>query len=147
MPQTIEYIDAIARRIKRDVMFVIFHSPSESSNLEKISNYLNDIEFNWRSCQTRTDLIAWLDSNGIGWTPCGHVGNPKIMAGYRGQIYIDLPYDVASPVYQALDKYLELPDGQSRFQDATFCVLGLGVAMKNAAHDEPGFWEKQANDF
>jgi hypothetical protein len=147
MTISIEHIDAIARKVKRDVLFVIFHAPHHGENSERIADYLFDNDFKWEMCGRRQDLIDWLDTRQIEWQPCGHVADPSAMFGYRGQIYINLPFDTSLPAYCALADYLEWPDGRSRFPDATFCALAYEVALENAAHDEPGFWEKWADGF
>jgi hypothetical protein len=34
-----------------------------------------------------------------------------------------------------------------KFEGAKFCYLPLAVAMENAHHDEPGFWDRWAENF
>ena len=147
MPQEIGHIDAIARRLQRDVLLVVFHPPREK--LTEDPEVLLDLYANhdWRECPVRLGLIQWLESQGIAWLPCGGVANTSMMDRYRGQVYVDVPYDLKSPTYQALSQYLELPDGSMRYPEATFCVLPLSTAMENAAHDEPGFWDRWAENF
>lgn len=69
------------------------------------------------------------------------------MLPYRGQIYVDVPYDDSLPEYRKLADFLENPDGSARLPNAIFCYLPLEKAMENAHHDEPGFWEKWAENF
>ena len=38
-------------------------------------------------------------------------------------------------------------DGSMRFSEAAFLYLPLEKAMLNAAHDEPGFWDRWAQTF
>lgn len=66
---------------------------------------------------------------------------------YLGQIYIDVRFETSDPTYQRLCNYLEKPDGTMVFDGAKFCYYPLSEAMKNAHHNEPGFWEKWAEDF
>ena len=134
MPKIIEHIDAIARAKKRDVLFVVFH--------EKLRDSID-----WEVLPIRRQIIGWLDANEIAWRPCGHVGNTSIMTGYKGQIYIDVPFDENDPIYQKVCGYLENSDGTMAFDGMRFCYYPLETAMKNAHHDEPGFWEKWAEDF
>ena len=47
------------------------------------------------------------------------------------------------PELTTLESYLERPDGTMFFETVRFYVVQLKAAMKNAHHDEPGFWEKQ----
>lgn len=144
MPMLIEHIDAIARQKQRDVLFVAFHPPtSDSATAEEITG-MTDVD--WKTLQVRQQIIDWLDAQGIGWKPCGHFANERLMMGYRGRIYIDVPFDASLPAFQAVQAFLELPDGSMRFPDATFFYCPLDKAMENAAHDEPGFWEHWAEN-
>lgn len=135
MPQLIEHIDAIARAKGRDVLMVIFHHRRA------------DKQINWEGLPIRQQIIDWLDAHAIQWKPCAHFANTNMMCGYRGQIYIDVPFDEGDPRYRMVRDYLEKPDGSALFEDAMFCFCPLSDAMKNAHHDEPGFWEKWAEDF
>lgn len=145
MPMLIEHIDAIARQKKRDVLYVVFHLPAsgtaDDDELERRSG------IDWQTLPIRQQLIDWLDARNIGWQPCGPFANVCVMMGYCGQIYIDLPWDESLPDYLALQALLELPDGSMRYPEATFYCCTLDKAMKNAAHDEPGFWERWAEKF
>lgn len=145
MPMHIEHIDAIARQKQRDVLYAAFHPPATSQ--QEAEKGVMAGEFDWRTMPIRQQIIDWLAAQGIDWKPCGHYANVCLMMGYRGQIYIDLPFDAALPAYQKLEKFLELPDGSMRFPEATFFCCPLDKAMKNAAHDEPGFWERWADNF
>ena len=145
MPMVIEHIDAIARQKQRDVLFVAFHrSASATVDVEEI---LDDSRLEWETLPVRQQIIDWLDAQGIGWAPCGHFADMGLMMGYQGQLYIDVPYDRALPAYQAVQALLEFPDGRMQFPEATFYCCSLDQAMTNAAHDEPGFWERWANNF
>lgn len=139
MPQLIKHIDFIARKLQRDVLFVAFHPVAKgpSSSESDIFNF-----FDWKKSKIRGALISWLDDHQIEWSPCGDIALTNM--SYRGHIYLDVPYDTNLPIYKVLIEYLEFPDGTMRFPDATLCVLSLEIAMKNAAHDEPGYWERWA---
>ncbi|HZW13949.1 MAG TPA: hypothetical protein VFF81_12255 [Noviherbaspirillum sp.] len=134
MPTIIRHIDQIARAKGRDVLYVVFHKELTQP-------------VDWEPLPIRKQIIAWLDDNGIAWQACGHVANPCFYCSYRGQIYIDVPFDESDPTYRKLRDYLERPDGTMRYEDARFCYLPLAAAMQNAHHDAPGFWEKWAEDW
>lgn len=134
MPQLIEHIDAIARREQRDVLYIEFHDAEG-----------RPVEFH--ALPLRRRLIEWLDGEGIGWRPCGDVASVRRLRGYEGRLYVDLPFVLDHPGFRKLQAYLEHPDGRMRFSEATFCVLPLAVAMRNAHHDAPGFWERWADGF
>jgi hypothetical protein len=134
MPYEIEHIDAIARAKKRDVLYIDFHK-----NIRD--------QVNWKSLPLRQQIIDWFDANAIEWRPCAHAGSTQIMMSYKGQIYIDLAFNETDPRYQKVCAYLENPDGTMAFDGATFRYYPLSLAMENAHHDEPGFWEKWAENF
>ncbi len=146
MPMLIEHIDAIARQKQRDVLYLVFH-PEVSSETDENELVWRSDEVDWKTLPIRQQIIDWLDAQGIAWKCCGHFANKNLMMGYRGQLYIDLPYYKSLPAYQALEAFLETPDGSMRFPEVTFFCLTLNKAMKNAAHDEPGFWERWAENF
>ena len=69
------------------------------------------------------------------------------MLSYRGQLYIDLPVDENSPAFQAITMFLDKTHGRARLNEVKLMRCKLADAMKNAAHDEPGFWERWAETF
>jgi hypothetical protein len=64
-----------------------------------------------------------------------------------GQLYIDVPYELNNPDYQKLQNFLEDENGEVRFDGVKFWIFPLERAMKNAHHDEPGFWDRRADNF
>jgi hypothetical protein len=58
--------------------------------------------------------IEHIDAHGVPWTACGPFADPRVMAPYLGQVYIDVPYDDALPEYQVVRDYLEHADGTMR---------------------------------
>ncbi len=136
MPQIVEHIDKIAREKKRDVLFVTFQ------NEDNTLNSLNYEEFKFRK-----ELLIWLDEHNISFKKCGHIASENGWEAYRGQIYIDLPFDENNEQYNLLDKHLMNEDNTPKIKGVNFYYLTLEIAMKNAHHDEPGFWEKWAEEF
>lgn len=144
MPQLLRHIDAIARQEGRDVLFVTFYPVSDlAAEFETIISSVKD----WKTLPIRKQIIEWLDTQKISWEPCGERASENSMIPYLGTIYIKVSYDEKNPDYQKLRDYLENPDGSMRFEPALFCYTPLSSAMKNAHHDEPGFWEKWAENF
>lgn len=135
MPQLIEHIDAIARKKQRDVLSIRFYTP------ETVRAY------DYRKDPERQRVTRWLDERGIDWQPCGAVANEYAMQPYRGDVYVDVPYDVSDAQFQALQAYLENPDGTMRHPSVTFEYYPLAMALQNAHHDEPGFWDRWAERF
>lgn len=137
MPRIIEHIDAIARQKQGDVLFVTFF---DDPNGERSPHH-------WEAHPARATIVEWLDSHGYAWQPCGEVASETVMRSYRGSIYLDVPYDRNDASYRALEAFLEFPDGSLRMPHMRFLILDLQSAQKNAHHDEPGFWERWAEDF
>lgn len=137
MPHIIEHIDAIARRKQRDALFVTFCDDP----LGESSPYC------WEEHPAREAIISWLDARGYGWNLCGEVASERVMRSYRGSIYIDVPFDRDDLAYRELEAFLEFEDGSLRLPHMRFLVIDLEHARKNAHHDEPGFWERWADEF
>lgn len=137
MPGLIEHIDAIARKKGRTVLYLEFHP-------QPFSEWRN---YQFEDDATRASIVSWLDAQGVPWTRCGPFANPSVMAPYLGQVYLDVPYDESLPEYIRLRDYLEQPDGTMRHAGVRFYAMPLDHAMQNAEHDEPGFWERWAEEF
>ena len=138
MPQLIEHIDAIARKVGRDVLYLTFYEDQTGTRVAE----------HWEDNPSRKKIVAWLDANGYAWQQCGEFARDgwRVM-GYRGTIYIDTPFERDLPVYRKLEQYLENPEGRLRLPKMRFWALPLSLAMKNAHHDEPGFWDRWAENF
>lgn len=134
MPYLIEHIDKIAREKGRDVLYILFD--------RKIFPHFNCEDF-----PVRTRLIQWFNENNINVIPCAEVASEHHFDSYRGQLFIDAPFDENHRDYIKVRDYLENPDGTSRMPGVLFCYLPLEHAMINKNHDEPGFWEKWAENF
>ena len=145
MPMQIDHIDAIARQKQRGVLYVEFPPSASEDQAGRDLSYENTQA--WKTLPIRKQIIDWLDAKGIEWELCGHFAHVQLMTGYKGQIYIDVPYDPSLPAYRALAAFLENPDGTIRYPEVVFGYCPLETAMKNVAHDEPGFWDKWADDF
>lgn len=143
MPQLIDHIDKIARDKKRDVLLLTFHDKAfkKAGKSEIFPN------FDYSKCKPRQKIITWLTENNIPFSPCGNVANTSGMYPYLGQLYIDVPFDENDPAYQKLVNHLEYPDGTMKIDGVLFGYYPLELAMKNAHHDEPGFWDKWAENF
>ncbi|MEA2017392.1 MAG: hypothetical protein U9N59_02995, partial [Campylobacterota bacterium] len=61
--------------------------------------------------------------------------------------YIDIPMDENDKRYLTLNNHLEYENGDMKIDGIMYYNLPLRVAMKNAHHDEAGFWNKWAEDF
>lgn len=131
-----EIIDAIARKRQRDVLSIRF-----------VTRDTDFMKYDYSQDPERLRITEWLDEHGIAWQPCGCVANENRMLSYRGDVYVDVPFDTSDATYQQLQAYLENPDGTMRHPTVTFQYYPLEMAMKNAHHDDPGFWERWAENF
>lgn len=134
---TVAHIDAIGRRMGRDVLYVEFHPQTREAQRRYV--YQRDA--------MRADVLAWLDQHAVRWEPCGPIADIMRMDSYRGQVYLDLPFDDADPVYRQVCAYLEHADGSMRHAGVRFMVLSHERALRNAAHDAEGFWEQWSETF
>lgn len=119
------------------MLYLEFH-PQERSE-RRAYRYQHD--------ETRMRVLAWLEANHVAWQACGPFANPNVMGSYLGQLYLDVAYDELLAEYRQLRDYLEFSDGSMRHAGVRFYCLTLEEANKNCAHDEPGFWERLAEDF
>ncbi|WP_322073104.1 hypothetical protein [Burkholderia cepacia] len=142
MPEIIEHIDAIARQKMRDVLFIEFRRTDGDGGRGPLVRGSE-----WSNLAVRRQIIEWLNDRRIVWRPCGDVANATVLRSYRGQIYIELPFDRNLTAFQELEAYLENPDGTMRLSGAWFCCLTHEAAMQNAGHDEFGYWDRWADQF
>ena len=143
MPMLIKHIDEIAREKQRDVLYIKF-VPENCTIDDGIDTWL---DHEYRNQPRRAEVLSWFDTHNIPWQMCGLVANENIIeCPYFGDVYIDIPFDENDPQYLIVRNYLENTDGTMRDEQVYFCYLPLERAMKNAHHDEPGFWEKWAEE-
>lgn len=147
MPMLIEFIDKIARDKHRDVLCLSFTDIAATDVDEDEEEFLILPTVDWENHASRAQIIAWLESNAIAWKPCGGLASTDSLMPYQGQIYIDVPFDEASSEYQRLVGFIEDAEGSVQWPGVDFYYVPLELAMKNAHHDEPGFWEHIADQF
>jgi len=134
MPQLLEHIDKIARDKNRDVVFINFSK-------EKFPS------FEYRDYKERNELLIWLEKNNIPYTPCGPMASEYGWESYRGQLYVDVPIDESNEQYQLICEHMDNPDGSFKIPGVESWIFPLKEALKNKHHDEPGFWDKWAENF
>ena len=135
MPTAIDSIDHIARKLGRDVVFIAF----DTQEVETRYDYHNDPK--------REQLLHWLDAQGIGWQKADDIASEYGFRAYKGSIYVDVPFDEQNPKYQQVKECLENAEGEMLDPGITLYFVTLEEAMKNAHHDEPGFWDEWAENF
>lgn len=131
MPQLLHNIDEIGRAKQRDVLFLEFSNSAAGYELNPV----------------REKILTWFDANGIVYAECGGYTSEVREESYRGQVYIDVPYNVSDPAYKQLEAFLENADGSMRWEGTRFICYPLDYCLRNAHHDVPGFWDRWAADF
>ena len=127
MPVILDTIDAIARRLKRDVIFLAIVERQDRPSRDR---------------PEVAEATQWLDAEGIGWEPCfGFLPGLVIFEGGPRAIHIDAPFEPGSPLLHKLEDRFETLDGLPRHTDLVLSLLRLETAMVNAEQDEPGFWD------
>ena len=134
MPIDLKHIDKIAREKNRDVIFINF-------NTEVFPSY------DYEDYKERNELLQWLDKKHIPYMECGPIASENGWESYRGQLYIDLPIDEKNNKYQLLCEHLDGANDTFKIEGVESWIFPLEVAMKNKHHDEPGFWDKWAENF
>jgi len=134
MPMTIEHIDKISRDKKRDVIFINFDRKVYPS-------------FDYQEYEERTNLINWLDENNIKYSLCGSIASENGWESYRGQLYLDVVIDENNEQYKLICEHMDNPDGTFKIKGVESWIFPLKKALENKHHDEPGFWEKWAENF
>ncbi|MBK2257662.1 hypothetical protein [Francisella philomiragia] len=127
--RAIKTIDQIARQKQRDVLFIQV-KPNPLKSFEHYQNYKP-----WQ------EIKAWLVDNSIPHEICGAFSKDSlILAGYCGDIYIDLPNDDSLEMIQKIDEYFnytgERLDGKQRL-----CIFSYDEAIKYAERDTAEFWD------
>jgi len=140
MPMLIDYIDKIARDKQRDVLYIEF-CKNPFFNRKDLDEYCENLFIDYENLEIRNTLLQWFEENHINVYPCGPVARPGSIESYRGQLYIDVPFDKSNRDYQKVEHLLENEDGTMKFPQVLFFYLPLEKAMENAHHDEPGYWE------
>lgn len=131
LPRVVPSIDAIARKLNRDVLFLRF-MPIDAP-------YPGQGNFP----DVREKILNWLNNNGIRWIDCADIASETGWRAWRGEVFLpDAIPDETNPITTKMNAYLENPDGSTRFEGVTFCMLSLRIAQKNSRHDDPSFqWD------
>lgn len=138
MPRVLKTLDQIAREKQRGALFITFHIEEVlyPDNPEFVDLRL----FDYKQCYRRILFIQWLNENHINFEECHGFGSLRSIR-YKGQIYLDVPYDETNPQYQLLCQYLENPDSSLNDPAVAWYYLSLEIAMEYKHHDDPKYWE------
>ncbi|AMO56234.1 hypothetical protein [Endozoicomonas montiporae] len=107
----------------------------------------NIFHFDYEKIEARETVIKWLDDQKVPYAPCMGIASENCLEPYTGNLYLDVPFDEGDESYKKLAEFFEHPDGSMKFDDVVFVYCPLDMAMKNAHHDEPGFWDDWARNF
>ncbi|SEL21161.1 hypothetical protein [Acinetobacter sp. DSM 11652] len=116
-----QHIDAIAREIQRDVLFIHFENYTDDQNEEE---------------SIRDHVIAWLEQHEIEFVPCLGLSGEDEIDSYLGDLYLDIPFDEQNNQYQLVKNYLEDEQGNMKIEHVLFFVLSLEVAEEIAKDQE-----------
>jgi len=145
MPRVMKTVDQIARDKQRDVLYITFKKEAPEPEYDDDMILDGHAVFDWKDNANRKQVVSFLDKHQIPYQMCFDpqpIGGMLILAmPYEGQLYIDMPYDKTNAQCKILETYLENPDGSTKLTDVYFWLYRLESAMKNAEHDEPGFWD------
>lgn len=106
MPKLLHHIDEIACERQHDVILVEFH------------NFAVGYHLDYQSNPSRRAIVEWLDDNNIPHWECSGVPSGFGCPRYRGEIYIDVPYDRDDTLYMKIESFFENPDGTNRHEGA-----------------------------
>ena len=115
MVELISYIDDIARRLGRDVMYItfdrrVYEGPPES----------------WPA---RNELIAWCQQHNIETRPCAGFSTSEWENSYAGQLYVDLEYSPENAKFKLLDQHLENPESGTKIEGVHFLLLTYAQSL------------------
>jgi hypothetical protein len=128
----LDHIDAIARREGRDKLWVWFD--------------LTPRRGTWREDTLWLETTEWLSEHGFAWRRCFKIADETVMLGsYYGSLALETPHNPDGDEVRLLDSYFETSDAQPSVEGRVLNLLPLSEPMKNAHHDEPGFWEAWAD--
>lgn len=126
MPKLLHHIDEIALEMQHDVIFVEFHHLQQ--------------RFDYQTSVSRNEIINWLVANEIPHWECSSLPSGFGSVRYRGEIYIDVPYDREDPLYLKIESFFERPDGSMRFEGAWFRGFTLASCVSHL-RVESNQWE------
>ena len=123
----IESIDAIARRLQRDALMLVF-----CNGRAVVSLRTEPMDLRWQQDPARIRILAWLDGEGIGWSRC----LPFLLDGFRevryqGHVFIDLPNQREDLRYRRLLAQTEARRDDGSHDGVGLFVMRLSTAMQN----------------
>ncbi|MCX9157806.1 hypothetical protein OPU71_16910 [Niveibacterium sp. 24ML] len=121
MPMLIEYLDSLALRLGRSVLF-----------LGQMPGTHDESDFDhWIRSSSAKQIVRWLDAEGIGHGVCGTTSNSGWIEGGPKYLYVDIPFEIEDPQYRRLSDFLQDdPEGKTRWPDTGFYVYPLEDARK-----------------
>ena len=134
MPVVIFTIDEIALKKNRDALYLSFYDPRNPESVEALLETVGDGLMAWREYPPFKAISQWMDKKGIKHSPCYAMLDPGLMSTpYMGDLYVDVPFDLADPLYQELSAHLEDADGNPILPGVWFCGVTLETARRHAA--------------
>lgn len=156
MVQLIKHIDAIAREKHRDVFFMTFVTKPKTDSNEHVFgvtyDYLTEVIAyrDYHDNPNRKKVLDWLEKNEIYYEECARMACETGWCAYQGEIFIDVICNNSDPNFRKVIDFVEDYEDHGwslKYPGIRNWIMSLELAMKNAHHDEPGFWEKWAEGF
>ncbi|CAM2141823.1 conserved protein of unknown function [Pararobbsia alpina] len=132
----IQAIDAIARLVGRDVLFISFEKVIQEGHRITLQALERD---DWRSLPQRRQLVDWLEANDIPWKSCRSFSESGDDGTYRGQIYVDIHRDDSDPRLALLKRFLSHSDGTMRMPGTALCYTTYEQAVATSRDADPDF--------
>lgn len=116
MPEVVQYIDVVARRLGRPVLMAGFGREGALPGLDRPTR------------AKRVKFLGQLDREGIAWTPCGPPSDSGWLS-YLGHVYFDIAYAPGEPAYERLRCLFEDEAGELLVPEIRFLVYQQGRVM------------------
>jgi len=143
MTQTLPYLDDIAIKKNRDVVFVLFYKNPFDFLFSDLHRNTDPLDDPFENHKERNKLIQFLNENNISYKECFGPYTPGyIIQPYTGTLYIDVVFDETNSNYQLVKQYLENDDDTSKIENVLFCYFLLSDTTKDEdrEYNQPGYF-------
>lgn len=97
MPETLEHVDAIARRMKRNVPYLDFLKAKRPHRAD------------YQRLESRSSIAQWLGREGIGWRERRPFTSTTVKRSHASAIFIDVPFDESDAQYRKVRSFHVYP--------------------------------------
>jgi hypothetical protein len=104
-PALLGHIDAIARKLQRDVFYLAF----ELADVLSFKDY--------EGLESRKCVLQWFDDESVPWRECRPYASETVTRSYAGEVFIDVPFDEGDAEYWKVQALFAYSDGTMRLDD------------------------------